>query len=260
MTLVRHVVASILGVAAAAALFLSIRAAEWYILSLPLGLLLSSSVLIHRPSLGPQVLARAIWWANLALGAVLATAGSNRERMAGGLLALACGAALLVAGRRALGETNARGAAVPAALRSMLLLLMIFALADAQTFLLFGSVGLIEESAKLGVPAIMLAIGGAYVAGFVGLYRLELWGAIVNIVVSLAVLVMLLGTRIIHKSDLVTFLAILAVVHVLVALPVVLAAVRKVELPGLPPRVRATLTNVVVVLLMVFATVSWASR
>jgi len=140
----------------------------------------------------------------------------------------------------------------------MLLLLMIFALADAQTFLLFGSIGLIEQSSKLGSPAIMVAIGLSYVVGFVGLYRLEVWGAIFNVVVSVVALVLVLLFRVVGKDELQIFLAVLAVVHILVATPVIVAALRGKDLPGLSPALRSALATVVIVGVMLASAVSFA--
>lgn len=248
---VRSAVASFFSIAAVASLA-SCVSDQWYLLVVPLALLLSSAFLVHRASLAPQLLARAVWWANLALGTVLAIAGSHHERACGAFLALTTGAALLVAGRRSLAEASERAGYIPAALRSALMLLMIFALADAQTFLLFGSVGFIEGSKGFGHSWLMTGIGVAYVIGFAGLYRLRVWGALWNAAVSVLVLFVVLG---VWKpvDELTVFLTVLAVVHLLVAAPVGLSALTGRPLPTPAPRVRGYLTTGVIALMMLVA-------
>src|SRR5262245_28680633 len=134
----RKLTAGALGLVAACAL----RAAadEWPIVSIPLALLIVSAIVVHLVKLGPQLLARAVWWSSLASGVLLAVAGPQRDSDCGLVMAVACGAALLVIGRKGLAEASESAGYAPAAFRSSLLLLMVFALADAQTFLLFGIV------------------------------------------------------------------------------------------------------------------------
>jgi hypothetical protein len=132
----------------------------------------------------------------------------------------------------------------------MLMLLMIFALADAQTFLLFGTVGIIDHSSKLGEPALMTMIGLVYALGFVGLYRLHVWGALLNAGLSAVVLVLLFTTPMLRDFDLRLFLGLLAGAHVLVAAPVGLSVLGGRQLPALPPRVRGAVTTLVIGLLM----------
>lgn len=252
----RHTLASFFSLVAVGGLAMGVGR-EWYLLVVPLALLLASAFLIHRPSLAPQLLARAVWWANLALGTVLSTSTSGRERGSGAMLALATGAALLIAGRKQLGEASGAAGYVPAALRSMLMLLMIFALADAQTFLLFGSVGIIDGSTHLGRAWLMTGIGITYVIGFAGLYRLQVWGALLNAALSAFVLYLVSGTSMIEKSELGIFLGVLAVVHIVVAAPVALSALGGRQLPTMSPRVRGVITTAVIALLMLVSIGMW---
>lgn len=232
---------------------------EWHLLLVPLGLLLVSAALIHRAALGAQLLARAVWWANLALGTLLALDSHGREKTTGMLLAVATGGALFAAGRKALGEASNAAGYVPAALKSALMLLMVFALADAQTFLLFGSVGLIDGTAtKFPHFVTLTAIGLGYVVGFLGLYRLRIWGALLNAGLSVVVLVLLYAEDLIGRDSLRTFMVVLAVVHILVAAPVALSALAGVQLPAMAPRVRGAVATGVIALLMVTSFVVWA--
>lgn len=254
----RQLTASLLSVAAFVAFGWGVGH-EWHFLVVPLSLLLLSAGLVHRAALGPQLLSRAVWWANLALGTMLALDGSSREKTTGMLLALTTGAALLVSGRKALGEASSAAGYVPAALKSTLMLLMIFALADAQTFLLFGSVGIIDGSAtKFPHVVTLVTIGLGYVVGFVGLYRLRIWGALLDAGLSVLVLVLLFAIDLIGRDSIRTFMAILAVVHVLVAAPVGLSALGRVRLPTMAPRLRGVLATVVIALLMATSFLVWS--
>lgn len=253
---VRHTVASVLAFVALGSLVVGVGH-DWYVVSVALALLLFSTVLIHLRPLGPQLLSRAVWWANLALGVVLCTSSSPREQNSGVVLALTTGAALLVVGRKQLGEAGSTAGYVPASLRSVLMLLMVFALADAQTFLLFGSAGLLESGTHLDRAVVLVLIGILYVVGFVGLYRLRVWGALLNAIVSVGVLGLIVGTDYIGKTELSTFLAILAIAHIIVAAPVALTSLAKRSLPSLPVRARGIFATGIVVALMVVSVMLW---
>lgn len=235
---------------------------DWYILSLALVLLATAAVVIHVGSLGAQILARAVWWSNLALGVVITILASGSDQSGGLGLALGCGAALLVVGNHRLASATSAAGYVPAALRGMLLLLMVFALADAQTFLLFGSIDLIDGKwNRLELSFTMLPIGIAYVAGFVGLYRLQIWGAIVSITTSAVVLALLGLTSLFHEIDkLQPFLAVLAIVHIVTATPVTIAALRGKQLVSISPQLRRVVASVVTAGLMLLASVVWLAN
>jgi hypothetical protein len=163
------------------------------------------------------------------------------------------GGALLVAGRKQLGEASVTAGYMPAALKSALMLLMVFALADAQTFLFFGTAELMDGNDKLGVPPAMIAIGLGYAIGFAGLFRLRVWGVLVNGALSALVLVLLYSTRLVRSEEPRTFLAILAALHLVVAAPVGFAALLGAQLPALPSRLRGWGADAVVVALMAWA-------
>jgi hypothetical protein len=230
---------------------------DWSILLLAFALLVVAAIIVHAAALGAQLMARAVWWSTFLLGVLLCVVGSAHESNGGLVVSLACGTALLVSGRKSF---DAVGGArnVPPALRSMLMLLMIFALADAQTFLLFASVALLDSgSTVFAAPGALAAIGLSYVAGFVGLYRLEIWGAIVNMVTSLAAIVLLLTSEVIDKSDLRNFLVILSCLHIATAFPVTIAVLRGKSLPALPPRIRDAVAVGAIGLLMLVAVVMY---
>lgn len=244
-----------------AALSLAAMARHDWPIVLPALLLLGVAALVGaHPSLGAQLFARATWWSNLVLGVVITLIGSGRERRWAVPMALACGLALLVADRRRLAAASERAAYAPAAFRSWLMLLMVFALADAQTFVLFGFVKLRDDLHASAVSLALFAIGAAYVVGFAGLFRLKLWGAVLNLGTSV-VAAALIGSGALHvKSDLDSFLTLLSLAHVAVVLPLFVAVAVKWRPPTAPPRLRAFGASAVIVLLMGVATLSYLSR
>ena len=224
-----------------------------HLAAVPIALSLLAAVLVHRRSLAAQVLVRAVWWSNLALGEVVLMASLGTSAVLFGLLALLSGAAILIAGRRMLGEASGDTASLPAALRSALTLLMVFALADAQTFLFFGTVCALDHTEQLHVTLVMLGLGLGYVVGFVGLYRLRVWGALLNAALSGMVLVLLYGSEMVQPRE-PPYLAVLAVLQLVVTLPVATSALSGRSLPSLPARVRGYGADGVVVALMLWAT------
>ncbi len=171
------------------------------------------------------------------------------------LLALSCGAALLALGRAGLAESERRAKFVPAAFRSSLLLLMVLALADAQTFGLFGA-AVLDDSPALGALLMAAAVGLA--VGFVLLMRLSLVGLLVNVAACFGVL----GLAIVERLDkLRPVLATLAAVHVLVAAPTLVSAARGRPVGvALSPRARSLGATAVIVTLMLLAVAAWFVR
>jgi hypothetical protein len=256
----RKAIAGGLGIVATLGLVMA-APREWWKLSLPMGLVLVSGAVVAVPRLGPQLAARAIWWSNLALGAVLALLGGSHERDAGAVLALACGGALLAIGRKGLAEASEREGYAPAAFRSSLLLLMVFALADAQTFLLFGIVSITAQVAgDHPVGPVLVALGVAYVVGFVGLYRMKLWAALLDAGVSLLALVSIPFLIPAHDREVMLFLALVAASHCLVAAPMLASLVTGRPLPALAPGARLIGQVVAISGLMLLSVIGWASH
>lgn len=219
------------------------------LLAVPVGGPLVAAMLVHRPTLGPQLVARAVWWSSLALGVLLCVVGSGSDSRLGFAMTLACGAALLIIGRKGLAEASERAAFMPAAFRSSLLLLMVLAVADAQSLALFAVVDHNKDSGRALVPLVVSAI--AFTAGFIGLYRLALWGAFLNFAVALALFLVTASGAIRLTSHLDVMISMLMGVHVLVAAPVIVGVLRQKPLPSLPQPVRAVLAPVAIAILMV---------
>jgi hypothetical protein len=189
--------------------------------------------LVHEARLGPQLVARAAWWSSLVVGELLTIIGGPSEKNWGFVLLLLCGAALLFAGGRGLAEAEERETRAPAAFRSSLLLLMVLAIADAQTFLLMGMLGFSHDCPMDGWA---LSIAGLVLCvGFVGLYRLAVWGAVVNAVACVAVLVLDIGGALRWDGDQ-GAVAVLAGLQVVSAAPMLLALAIGRPLPRLQRR------------------------
>ena len=132
-----------------------VPAALW----IPSLLLAGSALLICRPHVGGQLVARAVWWSNLILGTLIATSGGSSERVIAALLALCTGGALLAVGRAELDEPTTSGSFLPVAFRGTLICLVVMALADAQSLLLFGALGALPRGAQS--PAALARTRGA---------------------------------------------------------------------------------------------------
>jgi hypothetical protein len=207
---------------------------------MPVGALLASVFALCYVSMATQLFARAVHWSNLGLGVILCILGSHNERDRGVVLAIGCALALLVAGRVGLRHAERRAAFVPAAFKSSLLLLMVLALADAQTLVLFGA------------AAVMTV-------GFMLLMRLSLAGLFANVVTCLVVLAYAASHTGSHKSF-PEIMMVLAVLHLLAASPTLYGVLTRQPAPGLGPRGRAIGATAVLIGAMVGALGCWALR
>ncbi len=203
------------------------------------------ALLVQFSSLGAQLLARGLWWSNVVLGVILVFAGTRSDSQLGLPLVLGCGAALALADRRSLAAAAERADFRPAAYAGTLQLLMVLALADAPTLLLFTHV-----EARHGHNPASLALGAAAIGllvGFVGLYRLSLWGVLVTTVTSLALGVALVSGLVTVNDDLTRPLTVICAVQVLVAAPMLFSLATRRPLPAVSPRVRGALATALLV-------------
>jgi len=209
------------------------------------------------PWLGAQLLARGLWWSNLVLGLVLVGLGSAHEIGIGTALTVGCAAALVVADRRALTTAAASAGFRPAAYAGTLQLLLVLALADAQTLLLFGAI----EARRSGPSSsIFFGLAVGFVLGFVGLLRLSLWGVGLTMASALT-LGVLVGTHAMRfETDLLPVLLVIAAVQLVVPLPMLVSMATKRPLPALSLRARGLYARAVVVALALCAVVTWAVR
>jgi hypothetical protein len=193
---------------------------------LPTLLLAASAFLVWRRQLGGQLIARAVWWSNLLLGTLIALCSSEKEQSIAALLALCSGTALLAAGRGDLDEEAASSRFVPLAFRGTLMCMLVMAMADAQSLLLFGSIRMTELSA-VRANAPMIATALALLIAVIGLYRLRLWALALTLVSNLALtLVALYAPGDLPKPMRVAYVA-SALAQWLVSLPLLFALARR---------------------------------
>ncbi len=234
---------------------------EWFLMGPPVALL-AACVAACIVTLPAQLFARAVEWSNLGVGLMMCFLGSTRETGRGACLVVGCGVALLAMGRVGLREASRLGPAVPPALKGSLLLLMVLALADAQTFAFLGAVGFSGSLARMDpfVPS-MIAATGLFTIGFVLLLRLSLLGLVVNVTTCVILMVVML-TRTDDGKPLGLIVGAVAGVHVLAAIPTfVMVAFKNRRISSrLTARGRAVVTPVVVVSSMLVAVITWIVR
>lgn len=220
-------------------------------LALPASLLVGAAGLVWRRELGGQLLVRAVLWSNLMLGALLCLAGGSHERVQGGIIALATGSALLVLGRAGLDQPSA--AFSPAAFRGSLVMALVMALADTQSLALFG--GLRLERGQFDDATPLLACAGLMVLALVGLYRLRLWGLVLNLVANVVIAALALAGRLDVPEELAWALATTAAIQLALPLPLVKAIVRG-RAPAATESRASTVAAVCAIALLMFAAVA----
>lgn len=221
-------------------------------LLIPGGLLVVAAALVWRRGLPSDLLARAVLWSNLLLGFLLAISGNWTERAHGGVIALATGAALLILGRAGLEQPSA--AFRPAAFRGSLVLALVMALADTQSLALFG--GLHLEHGRVTAATPLLVCAGVMVIATLGLYRLQVWGLVLNIVANVAIAGLALCGALEVPWLLAASLATTAVIQLALPVPLVVALTgRGPATPAPGSRLAAALMTGVIVVLMAIAAV-----
>jgi hypothetical protein len=164
---------------------------------LPFTLLIAAGLFVLRRRFAPQMLARAIWWSGLIVGTLMAYLLTTYDhRLSGTGIALACGVALLGAGKRWLDgsvEDAARGSFRPAAFRGLLTVALVMAFADAHT-LAFS--GLLQLRVGASGFSFAVAFGRAWptfvcaaVMGLAvwGLLRLRTWALFLNLIANFVI-------------------------------------------------------------------------
>jgi uncharacterized membrane protein (UPF0136 family) len=229
---------------------------EWFLM-VPVGALFLSIAAVCHVSMATQLFARAVHWSNLGLGVILCILGSHKERDRGVVLAVACALALMVAGRVGLREAERRAAFVPAAFKSSLLLLMVLALADAQTFFLLGGASLSDHQRRFAF--VLFAAALVMIVGFVLLMRLSLVGLFANVGTCILVFAYAALHTGAHKSF-PEIMMVLTGLHALAASPTLYAVLTRRPVPGLGPRGRAIGATAVLIGSMVGSIGCWAFR
>ena len=142
----------------------------------------------RRPGVGPQMLARAIWWSNLLVGMLIAGNFLARvDQFVGAGIAIACAVPLLVLGQRGL-DAAPSDPFQPMRFRGHLLLSLVMAFADAQTLLFSAVMQLRVGMMGWNLLGTIFYAGPAMLAALVmalavwGLYRLRTWALLLNLV------------------------------------------------------------------------------
>jgi hypothetical protein len=259
----RAIVAGILALGAAVCMRswgVALPRALW----IPTGLLAAVALLVFHRSLGSQLLSRAILWSNLLVGGLVAWAGSTSERPVAGLLALCTGGALLVLGRRGLDDDARAGSFVPVAFRGTLMALMVMALADAQTLVLFGALMTQSWSNMMlhpNTPLLLFGLAGVLSLSIAGIYRLRVWGLLLGAAGCVALLATSLSSTLGLQSFVRWAFAATSALQLLLMLPLGLAMLTGAD-PS-PPRLTRrglALGTTVIVLLMIASTVGATTR
>lgn len=193
---------------------------------IPTLLLAASAGLLHSRHLGAQVLARAAWWSNAILGVLVAMSGSSREFAVAVVLASTCLAALALAGRHGLANSQSSSVFQPVAFRASLLLAMVMALADTQSLLLFGSIVATDRSGHGIEAALMLGSAAVMVVALIGLFRLRVWGLALNLIANITIAALAAADCYELPDALVYALVCTAVLQLLLPLPMIAAMVR----------------------------------
>jgi hypothetical protein len=178
------------------------------------------------------------------------------ERPIGLLLAMGCGAALLVAGQQRLDEAAERARYRPTVPRGGLMVLMVLTLADLQTFLLFGAIEL-DPGPSAGAW-VLFAASALYGLCFVLLAQMRALGVLLTLATSLGLVVLLSISRLGLDRELREVTLVLAGVE-LVAAGLVLASA-KVPMPASlrGPGAARVATTLTVLSLVALALVGYA--
>lgn len=161
-------------------------------LLMPVVLLGLSMVLIHRATLGSQLMSRATWWAYLLLGTGWSFGPPESLPAAGALLALSSGFALLCAGRVGLRRQETHAVFDPIAFRGNVLISMLVALGNVMLLAQIG-VTYLEAGERSGHPGALLVCAGIAALGVWGLSRLRAWAVLANLGANVLVAVVLLA-------------------------------------------------------------------
>jgi hypothetical protein len=152
------------------------------VLALPLAAVLLSMGLVRSASAGGQMLLRALLWSTALLGALVNVVEPAAVPVTAAVSGVVAGGALLVLRQHGLEPERYTGTFAPVAHRGVLTLMMILAVADAQTLVSW------TNGSHWCHPAAGVC-GLAMIVGIIGLSRLELWGLLLSAAMSLGVAV-----------------------------------------------------------------------
>lgn len=197
----------------------------WLALWMPVLLLTSSVFLPFSRTVGAQLFARAVWWSHLVLGGIIAMCANGTDHKRGIAMAIASAAALLFAGREQLASPTS--AFAPNMFRGSLTAILVMALADVQSLLLFGMIGSSDNGGGMGIlSTLLLLIAGVMAIAVYGLFRLRMWALVLTALADVA-LVGLMSQSGALPGGLRTAYVVSAAVQIALMLPIVMAIVRR---------------------------------
>jgi hypothetical protein len=240
----RATVAGIAGVVSSLMLVVE-EADDAPVVLIPAGALLLAAIAVHAGGLGAQLFARAAWWSGFSLGVFLSIVADGREQLEGVWLSTGTAIALLLADPKRLTVATAQGGYRPIAYRGTLQLMMVFAIADALTMSLFGFVSLDKSHESAGL--VLLGAAVLFIVGFVGLYRLALWGIFATAGTAFILGVLLATGLVAPDDDLLPPLLFVCIAQPLAVAPMIASMIRKRPLPSLPRVVTTWLERLVIV-------------
>ena len=129
---------------------------------------------------------------------------------------------------------------------------MTLALADAQTLLFFGILS--SNDGDYGRAAVIqVGVAAIFFVGFVGLYRLRLWGALLNLVTAIVFGLIVLTRVVRFNHEISLLLMAVCVTQVLAAAPMMIGLARGKPLHAAPPLFGQVAAPLVVIALMMLS-------
>jgi hypothetical protein len=186
------------------------------------GIIAVASVLSLLRPMWAALAGRGLLWMVLAMITLVSV--GDRPTVALTAAPLAMCAALLVLGRHALDQAD--GKFRPNHHRGALTLALVLGFADVATLTLWATFALSTCREALPVGIAFLAIAGAIGASLYGLYRLYAWGFLLNLAVNVAV-TLLMVFNVFHLGVIGLVFIVPAVAQILIALPVLIAIIRR---------------------------------
>ena len=184
--------------------------------------LVAGALIALRP-LWAALAGRGLLWTALAMTTLMESI--DRPVWTTTATALAMCAALVVLGRHALDRSTT--AFQPNHHRGPLTLALVLGFADVATLSVWSILGFADGGARaLAFAVVFTAFAAAMAVSLVGLYRMYVWGFLLNLGINLAtVILMLFDVFHLHVAGLVFIVPALA--QILIALPVLVAIVRR---------------------------------
>jgi len=225
---------------------------------LPLILLGWASRLIRSTQFGAQMLARGIVWSSLVVGVLIACFEAFFYAIPGAIVATCCAMALIRLRGRGLEPGPGDGRFRPVAFRTHLVLSLVMACADAQTLCFAAVLQIVLAVQKSQMPSSGLltsACALVMIAAVWGVYRLRVWGLVLNVVGNVVIAWLALDGVLRLEFPIGATLAITATLQLILAVPII-ATVLGDRDAGRPP-VGGRLRNLWVWLLVALVVVSW---